>query len=107
MLRATLVFFRSKVFTFGMPDHGKPGLRHVTPHVFLSRIFCAAIRRHSAALARYSSTLLTGIPLMMRRAALRLTSPNCRIAPAVIDFVRLQRSIVEVRRIFFCSKSTP
>jgi hypothetical protein len=35
-----LVFFGGKVFSFDMPDHAKPGFRHVTPHLFLSRIFC-------------------------------------------------------------------
>src|ERR1700688_5068073 len=59
LVGAMLAFFGGKVFSFGVTDHAEPGLRHVTPHMFLQRIFVlSAIRRHSAALARYSLALL-------------------------------------------------
>ena len=56
LVGAVLAFFGGKVFSFGMTDHAEPGLRHVTPHVFLQRIFCAV--GHSAALCRVGSVLI-------------------------------------------------
>ena len=56
LVGAVLAFFGGKVFSFGVTDHAEPGLRHVTPHMFLQRIFCAL--GHSAALRRVGPVLI-------------------------------------------------
>jgi hypothetical protein len=73
-----LAFFRGKFFAFCMPDHAKPGCRHVVPHVFLMRIVFAV--RHPAALCRVGSIFV------------RLTHDLAAVCASIDSVLALRRS---------------
>ena len=59
LVRAAFVLFGSKVFLLGKIDHAEPG-SDMSRHMCFSGTFLvhSALRRHSAALARYSFALV-------------------------------------------------